>query len=153
MPDYQTPALRPAQSGPTLLPTKMPRDLVATAPASDLRADCDLAHHMARPAPLPVFGLQVERLAIHYPENRLTVDEQKVLKADWWRLLGHVPADLMAIGVDRFILSKSRFFPTPGQFLELIESDLRYRQRLADRATAVLDILNASTATQTQEAA
>ena len=153
MPDYQTPALKPALSGPTLLPTKMPRDLVATVPASDLRADCDLALHMARPATLPAFGLQVERLAIHSPENRLTMDEQKVLKGDWWRLLGHVPADLMAIGVDRFILSKSRFFPTPGQFLDLIESDLRYRQRLADRASAVLDILNASTATQTQEAA
>lgn len=122
----------------------MPRELVATVPASDLRVECEIALAMIQPANLPAFGLQVERLAVHYPENRLSVEEQKILKADWWRLLGHVPPDLMATGVDRFILSKNRFFPTPGQFLELIETDLRYRQRLADRASAVMDLIGAA---------
>lgn len=106
-----------------------------------LRAESERVLAMMEPTTIGRFAVEVERLAAHYPENRLTPGEQKVVKADWWRLLGHVPLDLMQTGVDRYVLSPARFFPTPGQFLAGIAEDLRYRQVLADRAKELLVLI------------
>lgn len=98
---------------------------------------------MVEPIHPAVFAAEFERMALHFWEGRLTPAEEKIVKADWLRLMGHIPADLMREAVDRYLLSTARFRPTPGQLLDVIASDLRYRQSLANRATEALKLLEA----------
>lgn len=118
----------------------LPRQL-ATARPSGLRAECDLALRMAEPIDPRLFAIEFERLLVHYWHGGLTAGEGRVLRADWLRLLGHIPADLMREGVDRYLLSPASHKPTPGKFLELIAADLRYREALAKRARETLTLL------------
>lgn len=87
------------------------------------------------------FALQFERMLVHYWPGDLNPQEGKILRSDWLRLLGHLPADLMALGVDRYLLSTNRHKPTPGVFLELVAKDLSLRQTLAKRASETLALL------------
>jgi hypothetical protein len=107
-----------------------------------LRAECQTLLARSEANQIEAFAVQFERLALHYPEVRLTEGEAKVLKTDWWRLLQGVPADLFALGVDRCVLSTQRFMPTPGQFLARIETDLKHRMTLRARAVEVMQGLN-----------
>lgn len=97
---------------------------------------------MIEPIRPEVFAVEFERMVVHYWHGGLSTGEAKVLRADWLRLLGRLPADLMREGVDRYLLSTNRHKPTPGVFLEMIEADLRYRRALAKRATETLALLN-----------
>lgn len=90
------------------------------------------------------FALQFERMLVHYWPGDLNPHEGKILRADWLRLLGHLPADLMALGVDRYLLSTNRHKPTPGVFLDLVAKDLSLRQALARRAKETLALLEAA---------
>lgn len=102
-----------------------------------------MALAMVEPIRPEVFAVEFERMLVHYWHGALSVAEGRVLRADWLRLLGHLPADLMREGVDRYLLSKNRHKPTPGVFLELVEADLRFRQALARRATDTVALLDA----------
>lgn len=99
---------------------------------------------MVEPIRPEVFAVEFERMLVHYWHGALSVQEGRVLRSDWLRLLGHLPADLMREGVDRYLLSKNRHKPTPGVFLELVEADLRYRQALAKRANETLALLDSA---------
>lgn len=88
------------------------------------------------------FAVEFERMVVHYWHGGLSAGEARVLREDWLRLLGHLPADLMRLGVDRYLLSKNRHKPTPGTFLELVEKDLSLRRTLARRAQEALRLLN-----------
>jgi hypothetical protein len=79
---------------------------------------------------------------LHYPENRLTPGEQKMLLKDWRRLMGHLPADILAAAADNYIMSAQRFFPTPGQLNAVAERLWALRRKLADRARNTLDLMN-----------
>jgi|GEM_PF-1461319 len=101
-----------------------------------------MALSMVEPIRPEVFAVEFERMVVHYWHGGLSTGEARVLRADWLRLLGHLPEDLMRAGVDRYLLSTNRHKPTPGVFLEQIASDLRYRQALAKRATETLALLD-----------
>ena len=137
------PEPKPDPSGLTSLPTATARELVRQNP-SGLRAECDAALRMVEPIRPEVFAVEFERMLVHYWHGALSVAEGRVLRADWLRLLGHLPADLMREGVDRYLLSTNRHKPTPGVFLELVAADLRYRQALAKRANETLALLTAA---------
>lgn len=132
----------PDPCGLTSLPTATARELVRQNPEG-LRGECYAALRMAEPIQPEVFAVEFERMVVHYWHGGLSTGEAKVLRADWLRLLGHLPADLMREGVDRYLLSTNRHKPTPGVFLELVAADLRYRQALAKRANETLALLNA----------
>ena len=100
---------------------------------------------MVQPIRPESFAAEFERMVVHYWHGGLSQGEARVLRADWLRLLGHLPADLMREGVDRYLLSTNRHKPTPGVFLELVAPDLRYRQRLAERAAETLRLLDQPT--------
>lgn len=124
------------------MPTATARELVRQNP-SGLQGECYAALRMAEPIRPEAFAVEFERMVVHYWHGGLSTGEAKVLRADWLRLLGHLPADLMREGVDRYLLSTNRHKPTPGVFLELVAADLRYRQALAKRANETLALLNA----------
>lgn len=140
--------VRPPTAVPTVvehglryLPTNPARLLVELPDRAALLAECRLVTAATVAADPAAFAVQVERLALHYPENRLSREEQVVLLRDWRRLLGHLPLDILAASVDLYILSPARFFPTPGQFNEIADGMWRLRKMLADRAREVLAIV------------
>ena len=136
-----TPVPMPAAFGLTSLPSGTARQLAQARP-SGLRDECRMALSMVEPIRPEVFAVEFERMVVHYWHGGLSTGEARVLRADWLRLLGHLPEDLMRAGVDRYLLSTNRHKPTPGVFLEQIASDLRYRQALAKRATETLALLD-----------
>lgn len=79
-----------------------------------------------------------ERLAVHFPESKLSPKERIVVKRDWLRLLGHIPADILANACDAYLMSGARFFPTPGQINVIAEPAAKYRHALANRARDTL---------------
>jgi hypothetical protein len=130
------------ESGLTLLPKKPVSQLV-----DDLRnrpeilAECRAVIAAETPTPIEQFAVIVERLALHYPENKLSVQERKAAMQDWRRLLGHLPADILGAAADAYLMSPARFFPTPGQLNELAEPMWRYREALVKRANDVLALV------------
>jgi hypothetical protein len=129
-------------SGLISLPNATARTLARSNPCG-LRDECALALRMVEPVHPAVFAVEFERMALHYWEGRLSPAEEKVVKTDWLRLMGHLPGDLMREAVDRYLLSPKRFRPTPGQLLEMVADDLRYRQAIAKRASETLALLGA----------
>ena len=90
------------------------------------------------------FAMTFERMAAHFPESKLSLGEQTVVKRDWLRLLGHLPADIFANACDAHLMSGARFFPTPGQIGQIAEPAAKYRTLLANRARDTLAALNES---------
>lgn len=119
----------------------MPRELAASPDRNQVLAECRLALDAARPAAQGQFAVILEKLWLHYPENRLTPAEQKQVKQDWWRLMGHLPADILQAAADAYVLSPARFAPTPGQLLALVAKPMGYRKALADRARETMDLI------------
>lgn len=107
---------------------------------------------LVEPVRPEVFAVEFERLLVHYWHGGLTAGEGKVLRSDWLRLLGHLPADLMRAGVDRYLLSTATHKPTPGKFLENIAAELGYRQSIAVRARDTLKLLTETHHEQDQAA-
>jgi hypothetical protein len=97
------------------------------------------------PSPPQAFALAFERLAIHYPESKLTQEEQTVQRGDWLRLLGHIPADIFSSACDAYLMSPARFFPTPGQIAQIAEPAHRYREALARRAHETVSLIQQGT--------
>lgn len=127
--------------GLTYLPTATARTLAAQNP-SGLREECRRALDLLAPVKPVQFAVEFERMVVHYWHGGLSAGEARVLREDWLRLLGHLPADLMRLGVDRYLLSKNRHKPTPGTFLELVAKDLSLRRTLARRAQETLLLLD-----------
>lgn len=123
------------------MPKALPKALAQANPCG-LRAECQQVLAMLEPVDPKVFAFEFERMLVHYWHGGLSQGEAKILCADWLRLLGHLPADLMREGVDRYLLSKNRHRPTPGTFLEMVEKDLSLRQVLARRADETLMLLD-----------
>ncbi|NEX95403.1 hypothetical protein, partial [Caulobacter sp. 17J65-9] len=117
------------------------RELAALPDRAAVLAECRAALAAAEPAPPAAFALTLERLALHYPESRLTPPEQTLVAKDWRRLAGHLPADVLARAADDYVLSPARFFPTPGQLLALAEPAFAWRRALARRARQTLDLI------------
>lgn len=90
------------------------------------------------PAQPEVFALILARMALHFPENRLSPQEQKLVLKDWRRLLGDMPADILEATADAYVMSPARFFPTPGQFNAVAGPMWQYRKALARRAREAL---------------
>ncbi len=129
-----------------MLTKNVARELACLPERDEVVRECQAVIAAAEPAPLDAFAMAVERLALHYPESRLTPQESRMVLADWRRLLGHLPSDIMAAGVDAYVMSPARFFPTPGQFAALVDSPWKIRQILAKRARDALDLMNQSAA-------
>lgn len=129
------------QFGLRFLPKALPKALAQANPCG-LRAECEQVLALLTPVDPKVFAFEFERMLVHYWHGGLSQGEAKILCADWLRLLGHLPADLMREGVDRYLLSRNRHKPTPGVFLELVEKDLSLRQTLARRAEETLMLLD-----------
>lgn len=128
-----------APLGLTYLPTSSAQQLAELQPSllPALLDECRAVIRASEAAPAVDFAVQIERLALHYPESRLTRQEQGVVLKDWRRLLGHLPTDILAEAVDEYLLSPARFFPTPGQLDAIAGPKWRYRQLLARRAREV----------------
>src|SRR5882724_5204405 len=74
-----------AGSGMTYLPSAPLRTLVTNPDRAGVLRDCRIAHAQVQPASPKAFAVAYERLAVHYPESRLTEGEEKVVKRDWLR--------------------------------------------------------------------
>ena len=107
--------------------------------------ECQAIVAAERPASPQQFALIIEKLALHYPENKLTPAEQKLILQDWRRLMGELPADILQAAVDAYVMSPARFFPTPGQLYAVAEKIWSYRKLLAGRARETLSIIQAET--------
>lgn len=116
----------------------------------DVARECLAVLHADKPAAPESFAVTLERLALHYPENRLSPGEQKMLLKDWRRLMGHLPADILAAAADNYIMSAQRFFPTPGQLNVVAERLWAMRKALAKRARDTLELINAQAQGATQ---
>lgn len=131
-----TPSLR-------LLPTNLPMALARHPERETVLAECHLAIAQAEPAAPVEFARAYERLALHYPESSLATAEQRVVFADWRRLLADIPAELLNRAVDGYLLSPARFFPTPGQLAIGVRAQVAYRKGLAKWAQQTLDLIQA----------
>lgn len=143
LPAIVSPAPEPRAelSGLMFLPKAVPRDLAASADRNRVLAECRTALDATRPATQTQFAVILEKLWLHYPEHRLDAAEQKLVKQDWWRLMGHLPADILQAAADAYVLSPARFAPTPGQLLALVVKPMSYRKALADRARETLELI------------
>ena len=94
-----------------------------------------------RPATLEEFGREVERIGLHYGPDKLTADERLVVVRDWRRLLGHLPADIVAAAADDCLIKHPRFRPTLGEFAAAADTMWRWRQALARRAADALHLI------------
>lgn len=103
--------------------------------------ECQSIIRAGSPAQPEAFAVTIERLALHYPENRLSPAEQRLLLKDWRRLMGHLPADILAAAADAYIMSAARFFPTPGQLNAIAEKAWGARKLLAQRAKDALALM------------
>lgn len=108
--------------------------------------ECQQILSAERPAKVEQFAVILEKLSLHYPENRLSPAEQKLVLQDWRRLLGHMPADILQAAADAYVMSPARFMPTPGQLNAIAEKLWGYRKRLADRARDTLAMIQQQTA-------
>ena len=104
-------------------------------------AECRAAQLAAEPATLKQFGMEVERIDLHYPQTKLTASELLVVKRDWCRLLGHLPPDIVSAAADDCLL-KHRFRPTMAEFAAIAEPMWKWRQALSRRAAEALDLMN-----------
>lgn len=99
-----------------------------------------------KPAGVEAFALILERFALHFPENRLSPEEQRLVLEDWRRLMGDLPADILQSACDAYIMSPSRWFPTPGQLYAVGKQNWEYRKALARRASDTLGIIRSRAA-------
>lgn len=125
------------------MPTKPARELAALPERDAVAAECRAVLRATRPAPAAAFAVILERLALHYPENRLTTAEQALVLKDWRRLAGHLPGPVLAAAADAWVASPARFFPTPGQLMALAEPMWSWRRALAERARQTLALIDA----------
>jgi hypothetical protein len=137
----RTPEPKGDLPGLKFLPRTVARELACLPERDEVRRECQAMIRAAEPAHRNEFALLIERLALHYPENRLSAQEQKLVNEDWLRLLGHLPPDILRASVDRYVMSPARFFPTPGQLFALAEGAMGTREILAKRARETLQLL------------
>lgn len=114
------------------------RELVEHDRRDVVEAECMAVLEAERAGSLEEFGVQVERLGLHYPADRLEPEERQVVVRDWWRLLGHLPPDIVAAAADDALLKHPRFRPTLGEFAAIAEPMWKWRQALARRAADTL---------------
>lgn len=131
------------ESGLRFLKKSVARELATLPERDDIVRECLAVVNAEAPASPQSFAVTLERLALHYPENRLTPAEQKLLLKDWRRLMGHLPSDILAAAADTYIMSAQRFFPTPGQLNTVAERLWQMRKLLAKRARETLDLIEA----------
>jgi hypothetical protein len=117
------------------------RELATLPERAELVAECRAVLAAEAPAAPEAFAVILERLALHYPENRLEPAEQKLLLKDWRRLMGHLPADILAAAADTYVMSPARFFPTPGQLNAVASKLWAMRKLLAQRARDTLELI------------
>lgn len=121
----------------------MARDLAAAPERGEVVRECQQVLAAEKPAQPEQFAVILEKLSLHYPENRLSPAEQKLVVQDWRRLLGHLPADILQAAADAYVMSSARFMPTPGQLYAVAEKLWGYRKCLAERARETLAAIQA----------
>jgi hypothetical protein len=94
------------------------------------------------PAEPAQFAVTLERLWLHYPEHRLSPQEQRLVIQDWRRLMGHLPADILQAAADAYVMSPARFAPTPGQLNALADKLWSYRKALVSRAREAIALIH-----------
>lgn len=141
VPTSQPPALTAVESGLKFLPKSVARDLASLPDRAEVVAECQAVIAAERPARPDQFAIVLEKLALHYPENRLSPGEQKLVLQDWRRLMGHLPADILQAAADAYVMSPARFFPTPGQLHAQADKLWGVRKILAQRARDTLELI------------
>ena len=131
------------ESGLKYLPKNVARQLADEPNREMVLAECQAIVSAEAPAQPEQFALILEKLALHYPESKLTPSEQKLVVQDWRRLMGHLPADILQSAVDAYVMSPARFYPTPGQLNAIAEKLWNYRRLLAGRARETLALIQA----------
>lgn len=147
-PSRQLPQAAPpaVECGLKFLPKSVARQLAAAPERDDVIRECRAVIMAEAPAPAEQFALIIEKLALHYPESRLSTQEHKLVVQDWRRLLGELPPDILQAAADAYVMSPARFFPTPGQLLAVAEKLWSYRKCLASRARETLALIEAQQA-------
>lgn len=108
--------------------------------------ECAACLSQIEPIRIDRFAFEFERMSVHYPSDKLSAGEAKVLREDWLRLAGHLPEDLFRLALDRYLTGPHRFRPTVGQVLDLVKSEWSMRNSLAERARQVLALIDNSKA-------
>lgn len=116
--------------------------MLATLPErDDVIRECRAVRHAEKPTTPVEFATILAKFVLHYPENRLSPEEQRVVLQDWRRLLADLPADILQSACDAYLMSGARWFPTPGQLFKVAEANWTYRKRLSDRAGETLALI------------
>ena len=129
--------------GLTLLRSAPARELAATVQGEDrelLSAICRAVLRSMSPAEPMQVAVEYEALALHYPMMRRSVKENAVVQAAWLDALEGWPLDLIQEAARLWLNSAAERFPTPGQFKAPLADVLLYRQTLAKRASAFLQL-------------
>jgi hypothetical protein len=128
------------------LPKNVARQLASAIDRDAVVRECRSILAAETPARPEQFALILEKLALHYPENKLSPAEQKLILQDWRRLMGELPPDILQAAVDAYVMSPARFFPTPGQLYTVADKIWSYRKLLARRAREALALIAADEA-------
>lgn len=72
----------------------------------------------------------LERLAAHYPSQHRSEVQEKHRWQDWLFDLKDKPFDLIEAAAQAWRQSTNAWFPTPGQFLAIVNPPLSYRRTL-----------------------
>lgn len=95
-----------------------------------------------RPAKPEEIALEIEALALHYPAFNRTIEESRVANRHWLEDLSDWPLDLIQLACRDWRNSPERYFPTPGQLKAGMSATLIARRALADRASALLNLMD-----------
>ena len=137
-PQAATPAV---ESGLRLLPKSGAWALAEHPDRGAVLRECREVIAAEPAASIETFALILERFALHFPENRLSPEEQRLVLGDWRRLMGDLPADILQSACDAYIMSPARWFPTPGQLYAVGKQNWEYRKALVNRARDTLRIM------------
>lgn len=119
----------------------MPRELARHDDPQAVLRECRAVLEAEKPARLDEFALIVERFALHFPENRWSIEERRAVMEDWRRLLGDLPPDILQAACDAYLMQPTRWFPTCGQLYAVAEKHWAYRKHLARRANDAMVLI------------
>ena len=135
-------AVRPSvESSLKWLPRNVASVLATLPERDDVIRECRKIRMAEKPTTPEEFALIIAKFVLHFPENRLSPEEQRMVLLDWRRLLGDMPVDILQSACDAYVMSPARWFPTPGQLFAVAEANWTYRRRLAARANETLALI------------
>lgn len=111
---------------------------VSGADLPDIRRMLAAEEKACRPAASPDRAALIEALLQHYPAKDFSGGE-KQFWSDWLADTEGLPVEVLAEACAKWRRSKERFAPSPGQLIEKVRPDWKYRLKLLRLAVTELE--------------